>query len=205
MSSTPDAQDGGDRSSRKGRLAADEASHAELVRLSATGDEHAFAQLYDATAPVVYGVAVRLLRSPDLAAEVVQEVYLMAWQQSARFDPQRGSVKAWLCTMAHRRAVDSIRSVQRQRDRDEQYEGTRAESSEGDSTWGQVEEKLDNDDVRNGLTSLSRIQREAVCLVYFRGFSHREVAEHLKIPLGTAKSRIRDGLVGLRTALGEQW
>ncbi|WP_238148028.1 sigma-70 family RNA polymerase sigma factor [Rothia halotolerans] len=204
MSSGPDAPDGGDGPS-EGSAAVGEASHAELVRRSATSDEGAFAQLYDATASLVYGVVLRMLRSRDLAAEVVQEVYLMAWQQSARFDPERGSVRAWLCTMAHRRAVDRVRSSQRERDREERYEADRAEPGPGDSTWGQVERTLDEGEVRAGLEHLSRIQREAVCLVYFRGYSHREVAERLDIPLGTAKSRIRDGLVGLRAALGERW
>jgi RNA polymerase sigma-70 factor, ECF subfamily len=204
VSSGPDAPLGGDGSSERS-AAVGEASHAELVRRSAAGEEAAFAELYDATAALVYGVVVRMVRSQDLAAEVVQEVYLMAWQQSARFDPERGSVRAWLCTMAHRRAVDRIRSSQRERDREDRYEADRAEAEPGDSTWGQVERTLAEGEVRAGLEHLSRIQREAVCLVYFRGYSHREVAEHLDIPLGTAKSRIRDGLVGLRAALGERW
>lgn len=176
---------------------------AELLRRSAGGDEAAFAQLYDATCTKLFGLVVRLTRSPELAAEVVQEVYLMAWQQAERFDPQRGTVLAWLCTMAHRRAVDRIRQSQRERVRDEQYELRQAGTS-ADATWSEVEQSLETEEVRTGLGSLSEIQREAVCLVYYRGYTHRQVAEHLAVPLGTAKARIRDGLDSLRSALEVQ-
>lgn len=175
----------------------------ELLRRSAGGDEDAFARLYDATSSTVHGLVLRLVRSPELAAEVVQEVYLMAWQQSERFDPGRGTVLAWLCTMAHRRAVDRIRQSQRERDRDQQYE-VRQVQTPADSTWGAVEQSLESEEVRAELGALSALQREAVCLVYYRGYSHRQVAEHLAVPLGTAKARIRDGLNNLRSALGVQ-
>lgn len=174
---------------------------AELLRRVAAGDEDAFARLYDATSAVVHGLVLRLVRSPELTAEVVQEVYLMAWQQAERFDAGRGTVLAWLCTMAHRRAVDRIRQSQRDRDRDQQYEIRQAEIP-SDSTWSQVEQSLESGEVRAQLGALSALQREAVCLVYYRGYSHRQVAEHLDVPLGTAKARIRDGLNHLRSALG---
>jgi RNA polymerase sigma factor (sigma-70 family) len=116
---------------------------------------------------------------------------------------RRGTVLAWLCTMAHRRAVDRIRQSQRERVRDEQYE-LRQAGPPSDETWGEVEQSLDTEEVRTGLGSLSELQREAVCLVYYRGYSHRQVAEHLAVPLGTAKARIRDGLNNLRSALGVQ-
>ncbi|WP_424347704.1 sigma-70 family RNA polymerase sigma factor [Kocuria sp. CH-021] len=174
---------------------------AELLRRAAGGDEDAFARLYDATSGTVHGLVLRLVRSPELAAEVVQEVYLMAWQQAGRFDAARGTALAWLCTMAHRRGVDRIRQHQRDRDRDQQYESRRAETP-SDSTWSEVEQSLDSEEVRARLGELSPLQREAVCLVYYRGCSHRQVAEHLAVPLGTAKARIRDGLNNLRSALG---
>lgn len=179
------------------------AQHAALLRRSAGGDQAAFAELYDTTSSTVYGLVVRLVRSPELAAEVVQEVYLMAWQQADRFDAQRGTVLAWLCTLAHRRAVDRIRQSQRERVRDDQYEARQGDRP-ADSTWGEVEQHLETEEVRAGLGALSSLQREAVCLVYYRGYSHREVAEHLAVPLGTAKARIRDGLSSLRSTLGVQ-
>lgn len=173
----------------------------ELLRRVAGGDEDAFAQLYDATSSAVHGLVLRLLRSPELAAEVVQEVYLMAWQQASRFDPARGTVLGWLCTLAHRRAVDRIRQVARERDREQTYENRRAETP-ADKTWQEVEQALDTREVRAGLEALTPLQREAVSLAYYQGCTYQEVAQRLEIPLGTAKARIRDGLNRLRTALG---
>jgi RNA polymerase sigma-70 factor (ECF subfamily) len=187
---------------REGRAALeDEPDLGALLRRSGTGDEAAFAQVYDLTAARVYGLAVRVTRSPEIAAEVVQEVYLMAWQQSARFDPERGTVLAWLCTLAHRRSVDRVRQVQREREREQQYESGRAEIP-ADETWQGVEQAMETQEVRAGLDALTPIQREAVSLAYYEGCSHREVAQRLDVPLGTAKTRIRDGLSSLRTALG---
>jgi RNA polymerase sigma-70 factor (ECF subfamily) len=187
---------------RDGRAAVDdEPDLGSLLRRSGAGDEAAFAQVYDLTAAKVYGLAVRVTRSPEIAAEVVQEVYLMAWQQSARFDPERGTVLAWLCTLAHRRSVDRVRQVQRERDREQQYGSGRAEIP-ADETWQGVERVMETQEVRAGLDALTPIQREAVSLAYYEGCSHREVAQRLDVPLGTAKARIRDGLSSLRTALG---
>ena len=136
---------------------------AELVRRSEHGDEAAFAALYDATSSKVYGLAVRVTRSPELAAEVVQEVYLMAWEQAARFTPSRGTVLGWLCTMAHRRAVDRVRQVVRERDREQTYENRRT-ASPSDHTWQEVEQTMDVQEVRAGLSTLTPLQREAVNL-----------------------------------------
>lgn len=174
---------------------------ARLLRRSGEGDEASFAALYDATSAKVYGLTVRVTRSPEIAAEVVQEVYLMAWQQSARFDASRGSVLAWLCTIAHRRAVDRIRQVAREREREQTYEDQRTDTPV-DQTWQEVEQSMDTHEVRDGLDTLSPLQREAVSLAYYQGRTYRQVAQYLDIPLGTAKARIRDGLKSLRSALG---
>lgn len=180
-----------------------EAHRARLVLGSARGDEAAFAQLYDHTISVVSGIVLRILRSRDLAAETVQEIYLMAWQQADRFDPERGTVQSWLCTIAHRRAVEKVRAAARSRSREDRYGAGVGSAELHDLTWEDVEKTLDRTDVQSGLAGLSDLQRQALTLVYFRGMSHRELAEALDIPLGTAKSRIRDGLTNLRTALGE--
>ncbi|MCC9145963.1 MULTISPECIES: sigma-70 family RNA polymerase sigma factor [unclassified Arthrobacter] len=176
---------------------------AALLRRCGEGDEASFAALYDATSSKVYGMAARVTRSPEIAAEVVQEVYLMAWQQSARFDASRGTVLGWLCTLAHRRAVDRVRQVARERDREQTYEDQRAETST-DQTWQEVEQSMNTHEVRNGLGSLTPLQREAVAMAYYQGYTHQEVAVRLDVPLGTAKARIRDGLKNLRSALGGQ-
>jgi len=173
----------------------------DLVRRSAGGDETAFAALYDATSARVYGLAIRITRSPELAAEVVQEVYFMAWEQSERFQSSRGSVLGWLCTMAHRRAVDRVRQVVSERDREQTYEDQRPKSA-ADQTWEEVEQSMAAQEVRDGLGTLTPLQRQAVALAYYDGCTHQEVARQLDIPLGTAKARIRDGLNSLRSALG---
>lgn len=172
-----------------------------LLARSEAGDEAAFAALYDATSATVYGVTVRVSRSPEIAAEVLQEVYLMAWQQAARFDPVRGSVLGWLCTLAHRRAVDRIRQVAREKDREQAWENRRV-GTPADETWQAVEQALEAEAVRAGMGALTDRQREAVALAYYGGCTYQEVAQRLEIPLGTAKAKIRDGLKNLRTALG---
>lgn len=172
-----------------------------LLTRSARGHEDAFAEFYDLTSARVHGVILRVLRSPEHAAEVTQEVYVEAWRQSARFDVRKGSVLAWLTTLAHRRAVDRVRKVSSDTARDEQY-GRRSTDPAVDQVWDGVEQRLDVERVRRGLASLTEIQREALTLAYFGGYSQTQVARLLDLPVGTVKSRIRDGMIGLRDALG---
>ena len=168
---------------------------------SARGHEDAFAELYDLTANRIHAIILRVLRSPDHAAEVTQEVYVEVWRQSARYSPDKGSVIGWMTTMAHRRAVDRVRSVSSETARDERYaySGT---VREVDQVWDSVEQKIDVERVRKGMASLTTIQREALTLAYFGGYTQSQVAQLLTLPLGTVKTRIRDGLIGLRDALG---
>lgn len=174
---------------------------ADLVALSARGHDDAFSELYDLTASRLYGLVLRILRSPDHAAEVTQEVFVEVWRQSARYAPEKGSVLAWMSTIAHRRAVDRVRAVSSEVARDEQYAVT-AVVREADQVWEGVETKMDVERVRKGMASLTPIQREALGLAYFGGYTQTQVATLLKLPLGTVKTRIRDGLIGLRDALG---
>lgn len=179
---------------------------AGLVQQCARGDEDSFAALYDAIAARVHGLALRVIRSPELAAEVTQEVFLEAWRTASRFDPSRGSVLAWLTTMAHRRAVDRVRASERQRVRDQNW--TREEAPYRgpehavDQTWTEASRSLEAQRVRRGMESLTAVQRESVNLAYFGGYSHHEVATLLDLPLGTVKTRIRDGLIRLRDVMG---
>lgn len=173
----------------------------DLLDRSARGQESAFAELYDLTSSRIYGVVLKVLRSPDQAAEVAQEVYVEIWRQASRFSAERGSVTAWMATIAHRRAVDRVRSSVSDSRRDAAWGRLDAEVPH-DQVWDTLEHRLDADRVRNGLESLTVVQREAVTLAYFGGYTHREVAGLLKLPLGTVKTRIRDGLIGLRDALG---
>jgi RNA polymerase sigma-70 factor (ECF subfamily) len=179
-----------------------EAAHlADLVARSSRGHEEAFSELYDLTSSRIYGLVLRVLRSADHAAEVTQEVFVEVWRQSARYAPDKGSVLAWMSTMAHRRAVDRVRSVSSEVARDENY-AVAAVVPDVDHVWEDVEQKLDTERVRKGMASLTSIQREALGLAYFGGYTQTQVASLLKLPLGTVKTRIRDGLIGLRDALG---
>ena len=174
---------------------------AELLDRSARGQEAAFAELYDLTSSRIYGVVLKVLRSPDLAAEVTQEVYVEIWRQASRFSAERGNVVAWMATIAHRRAVDRVRSTVSETRRDTDWGRLEADTPH-DQVWDTLEHRLDTERVRKGMDSLTMVQREAVTLAYFGGYTHREVAGLLKLPLGTVKTRIRDGLIGLRDALG---
>lgn len=173
----------------------------ELLGLAAEGDQRAFAEMYDEAAPRVYGLVLRVLVDPAQADEVTQEVFLETWRKARSFDPQRGSALSWVLSIAHRRAVDRVRSVSAARERDEGFRAT-AESAAFDSTTEQVLARLDADTVRGALEVLSPRQREAVELAYFGGHTHTQVAQALGLPLGTAKARIRDGLRRLRDEIG---
>ena len=167
----------------------------------ADGDVTSFEHLYDTVAPVVHGIARRVLREGELAADVTQEVMLEVWRDAATYSPERGSVHAWVATRAHRRAVDRVRAVQAQRARDDR-DATRSYRPPHDPVAEEVERRAENDQVHECLETLTDVQRDAVLLAYFGGRTYREVADELATPLPTVKSRIRDGLTRLRTCLG---
>ncbi len=172
---------------------------AQLVSAS-RGDESAFADLYESVAPRVFGLVVRVLRDRHQSEEVTQEVFLQLWQTSNRFDPDRGSALSWIMTMAHRRAVDRVRSVESSRRR-ETLDAHLSIQAPFDETAEAAHASLETDRVRSALATLSPAQREALELAYFGGHTHTDVSRLLNIPLGTAKSRIRDGLMRLRDCL----
>ncbi len=179
----------------------DPARLADLLRRSALGDEAAFAEFYDATSARAYGLALRVMRNPAHAEEVSQEAYLDAWRSSSRFDPARGSAAGWLMTIVHRKAVDRVRSVEAATARDETWNRETA-PVDHDQTAESAHASLDAARVRNAVATLTDVQRRAVELTYFGGYTHTEVAALLDVPLGTAKTRIRDGLIRLRDLMG---
>lgn len=174
---------------------------AALLRRSARGDDAAFAELYDATSSRLHGLVLRVLRDPSQAEEVTQEVFIEIWRHSARYDETAGSPLSWLMTIAHRRAVDRVRTAEASSRRDTAYE-QRNRSVEHDETAEVVTARLEARRVRAAMASLTEAQRGALELAYFGGYTHSEVASLLDLPLGTAKTRIRDGLIRLRDTLG---
>lgn len=179
----------------------DHAELAALLKRCALGDEAAFAQFYDLTSARAHGLALRVVRNATHAEEVTQEAYLDAWRQCARFDSSRGSAWAWLMTIVHRKAVDRVRTVEAASSREEVWQRESA-PVEHDETAETAHASLEGHRVRNAVAQLTPVQRRAVELAYFGGYTHAEVAALLDVPLGTAKTRIRDGLIRLRDALG---
>jgi len=176
-------------------------SNEELLRRVATGDRDSFAALYDATAPRVFGLVKRLLRDHAQSEEVTQEIYLEIWQTATRYDPTKGGAMAWMMTMAHRRAVDRVRASQASRDRDVRI-GIRDHAQAFDSVTENVEVLIESERVKAAMLRLTELQRQAVQLAYFGGYSHREVSAMLSVPIGTVKTRLRDGMIRLRDELG---
>jgi RNA polymerase sigma-70 factor (ECF subfamily) len=171
-----------------------------LARI-ATGDKRAFAELYDATASRIYGLVRRLLIDPAQSEEVTQEIYLEIWQTAGKYKVERGSAMSWMLTMAHRRAVDRVRASQSSRERDSKV-GIRDYDREYDQVAEHVEITIEGERVKKALSGLTELQRQAVELAYYGGLSHSEISAELHVPVGTIKTRIRDGMIRLRDALG---
>lgn len=172
-----------------------------LIDRSARGDDDAFARLYDTTAPAVFGTVLRVVRDPAQSEEVVQEIFVDVWRHAARFDPSAGTGRTWILMIAHRRAVDRVRHEQASTDRERRASG-RTVTRAYDDVVETVERSLEAEQVRRCLDGLTELQRESVTLTYYRGYTCPEVAKLLDTPLGTIKTRLRDGLIRLRDCLG---
>jgi RNA polymerase sigma-70 factor (ECF subfamily) len=177
------------------------ATQDELLGLVAKGDKAAFGQLYDQIAPRVLGLVKRLLRDHAQSEEVTQEIFLEIWQNATRYDSSKGGASSWIMTMAHRRAVDRVRASQASRDRDVKI-GIRDYAADYDNVADSVQIKIEHERVEKAMLRLTELQRQAVTLAYFGGYSHSEVATMLSVPIGTVKTRLRDGMIRLRDELG---
>ena len=171
-----------------------------LLRRAGRGDQDAFADLYDALAPLLRGIVLKVVRDSAQTEEVTQEAFVELWRLAPRYDSSRGSVRSWATTVAHRRAIDRVRSEQASRDRTQRDAQKRV--SQPADVADQVVATLDATRVRKALARLTDIQRQAVELAYFGGHSYRQVAQLLNVPEGTIKNRIRDGMIRLRDELG---
>lgn len=174
---------------------------AGLLDLVAAGDQQAFAEFYRLTSRRVFGMARRVLIDPDLSEDATQEVFIQVWQGAAKFDRSAGSPLAWLMTIAHRRAIDRVRAVQAATDREAKY-GAASQDPDRDLVAEEADTNLEAEAVSRCLGTLTDTQRESVRLAYYGGLTYREVAEHLGAAVPTIKSRIRDGLLRLKTCLG---
>jgi RNA polymerase sigma-70 factor (ECF subfamily) len=180
-------------------LPSDTVSADDLLKRVGQGDDAAFAQLYDHLAPRVYGLVKRVVTDPAQAEEVTQEALLEVWRTAARYQPERGSAAGWVLTIAHRRAVDQVRSEAAGAERIRRV-------ATSDRPYDQVLEetiaRLEHQQVRRCLWGLTRLQRQALLLAYYGGYTSTEVAGLLESAVPTIKTRMRDGLIRLRDCLG---
>lgn len=172
----------------------------EAFRLVQRGDQSAFATVYDLLADRVYGTVARVLRDPAMSQEVTQEVFVEVWRTASRFDDERGTITAWVITMARRRAVDRVRREQSQRNRIDELNDQPTESVTNPAD--EVISSMDVTRVRTAVATLPDDQREVIELCFFEGLSHGDVARRLDLPLGTVKGRARGGLKKLRGLVG---
>ncbi|MEA9985804.1 MULTISPECIES: sigma-70 family RNA polymerase sigma factor [Subtercola] len=178
-----------------------ESSLDSLLQRIATSDQRAFSELYDRVAPRVLGLIKRLLVDHAQSEEVAQEVFLEIWKTAAKFDTNKGAAMSWILTMSHRRAVDRVRASQSGHDRDIKI-GIRDLPQEYDHVAESVEIRIEHERVKKAMGQLTELQRQAVSLAYYGGYSHSEVAEMLHVPIGTVKTRLRDGMIRLRDEMG---
>ena len=174
----------------------------ELMGRVAKGDERAFELLYDQLSGPVYGLVRRIVRDPAQSEEVTQEVLIELWKTATRYNADKGSALNWAMTLAHRRAVDRVRSARASTEREQKATFEAARERPFDEVAESVTASLERSQVRRCLKFLTELQRESVLLAYYQGYTYREVADVLAAPQGTIKTRMRDGLIRLRDCLG---
>ena len=179
--------------------AADDADRAVLTRIS-SGDLHALDELYDRYKTMSYSIAYRITSDATLAEDVVQDAFLGVWRNAARYIEGRGSVKTWLLSIVHHRAIDAVRRRRPTSDLPDREEVPPPQLRLPD-VWGQVAANLDAEAVRAAMAVLSDVQREAIELAYYGGLTQQEIADRTATPLGTVKSRMRLGLLAMRGVL----
>ena len=183
-----------------GSAAADSAGLAGLLRETGQGSHQAFEEFYRRTSRRVFGMVRRVVVDPGLSEDVTRDVFIGVWRDAGTYDPALGSPTTWLLTIAHRKAVDKVRSHQSSTNRDARW-ASASRSRPCDEVTTSALDRMNALHLRDSLAALSPLQREAILLAYFGPLTYREVAEKLSKPLPTIKSRIRDGLKQLRGQL----
>lgn len=184
-------------------MAADSNFAVQLIQRAAAQDREAFSQLYDRFSSLVFSLAMRMLRAQCDAEDLLQEVFMQVWRQAGSYNQERGSPEAWIINIARSRAIDKLRAIRR---RDRIFvltdDPAGAESPDNvESTAGDSESKLA---MNSALANLPEAQRKVLELAYFDGLSQTEIADRLKEPLGTVKTRMRAGIQRLRSIIGAQ-
>jgi RNA polymerase sigma-70 factor (ECF subfamily) len=188
-----EAADGGTRS--------ETTDEALMERLAAGSDPQALSELYDRYQGQMYGLAIRITKDQALAQDAVQEAFVGVWRNASRYASGRASVRTWMMSITHNRAIDTLR---RRRPTTELPEGDSPEPALAvPDVWPEVSRSLDRDTVRGVMAALPVAQREAIELAYFEGLTQVEIAERTGAPLGTVKSRVRLGLQQMRSLLGD--
>ncbi|MGI8928381.1 MAG: sigma-70 family RNA polymerase sigma factor [Candidatus Limnocylindrales bacterium] len=193
-------------SSRVGDEAADSAAvmdtsdQALLERLATRADTEALSQLYDRYQALMYGLAMRITNDAQLAQDAVQEAFVGVWRNAGRYSAGRASVRTWILSITHHRAIDLIRRRRATVPLPEAGETVAAALTVPD-VWPEVSRSIDSDTVRDAMAQLPEAQRQAIELAYFHGLTQVEIAERTQSPLGTIKSRVRLGLLTLRRHL----
>ncbi len=173
-------------------------SDERLMRLVANLDAAAFEVLYDRHVAAVYGLCRRMVRSPAVADDICQEAFLSMWRSAGRYDAARGSVRSWMLSITHNRAIDQIRRSRRHDDRQIHGNSLAEQMPAADRTDADALSRIEADDTGRALRCLPDKQRAVIELSFYSGYSHTEIAEMLALPLGTVKGRMRRGLEQLR-------
>ena len=176
----------------------------ELMELVGDGDARAFEVIFDRHAGAGYSLALRMCGRRALAEDIVQEAFLSLWRSGSGYDRARGSVRSWVLSAVHNRAVDALRRAGAKAGRDVSDEGIAERLPAREATDAEVERREESRRVRGALDELPPDQRQVIELAYFGGLSHSQIAEMLDLPPGTVKGRMRLGLTKMRSALGEE-
>ncbi len=173
----------------------------DLAQGLAAGDVDALAALYDRYGALAYSVSLRILGDPGRAEDVVQDAFLKLWHSASRFDPHRGSLRTWVITAVRNRSIDYLRGRGAHERQEREIPLETESKSQGSDPWREVAASIERDVINQALAVLPVEQRQAVELAYFGGYSHREIAEMIRVPLSTVKGRMRLALEKLHSYL----